>query len=77
MMPDGLPSMCGCHQCGGSEARARAILALRVIAWSRYITARRHANGRTLANRTVRPDLYSRLVMARARGYGIASEDSR
>ena len=65
---------CGCHQCGGSAARADALLARRVLAYAGEVAYRRRSTASDLANRSQRPDLYSRLVMERARGYGIAPE---
>jgi hypothetical protein len=62
-------NLCGCRQCGGPEARARAILARRVVLYAPFVRARYSAATPTvsLRNRTIRPSLYSRLVLAVAR----------
>lgn len=59
---DGL-NTCGCKSCGGPQARADALAARRVVAFAEYV--RRGAPAAELANRSIRPGLFERLVMGK------------
>ncbi len=60
--------LCGCHQCGGGEARARAILARRVVLYAPFVRSRYTGAEPTasLRNRAEPVTLYSHLILAAA-----------
>lgn len=58
---DGLSS-CGCHACGGTEARDTAVLARRARRLLPVLAAARHEDSTRLAQRVVEPEVGWRLA---------------